>query len=154
MTEPYDSTEDTERHINQVAARLIDAQRNLMHRGFDHDRSKIHEPEKSMYDEYTPKLRALTYGSDEYKASLAAMGPALQHHYAHNSHHPEHYPNGINDMSLFDLIEMLCDWHAAVMRHADGDFTKSLEINRARFGISDQLFRVLVATAREMGWLE
>ena len=32
----------------------------------------------------------LTYGSDEYKACLTEMKPALDHHYAANRHHPEH----------------------------------------------------------------
>ena len=49
------------------------------------------------------------------------MGPALQHHYEDNCHHPEHYRNGIHDMNMVDLIEMLCDWRAAIKRyHPDG----------------------------------
>jgi hypothetical protein len=105
-----------------------------------------------MYDEFTPKLRDSTYGSDEYKGFLKDMGAALQHHYANNSHHPEHYPNGINGMSLLDVIEMLADWKAATSRHADGDIQKSLEINKARFGISDQLAEMLANTVKELGW--
>jgi hypothetical protein len=34
---------------------------------------------------------------------------ALVHHHTHNSHHPEHYPNGIYGMSDADLCEMVCD---------------------------------------------
>ena len=105
-----------------------------------------------MYDEFTPQLRDLVYGSDEYKECLKRMGPALAHHYANNTHHPEHYPNGINGMSLLDLIEMLADWKAAGMRHSTGSIEKSLEINRARFGMSDQLFEIFQNTVRELGW--
>jgi len=79
-------------------------------RARSHDASKLEAPEKEMYDEFTPRLRALTYGSDEYKECLKEMGAALKHHYENNSHHPEHFPDGINDMSLLDLIEMLADW--------------------------------------------
>lgn len=43
-------------------------------------------------------------GCDEYRACLREMKPALEHHYASNSHHPEHYSNGIQGMSLFDLL--------------------------------------------------
>ncbi len=32
-------------------------------------------------------------------------------HWAHNSHHPEHYPSS-NDMTQLDIIEMACDCHA------------------------------------------
>ncbi len=55
-----------------------------------HDRSKTESPEVECFDEYTPKLKGATYGSDEYKQWLAEMKPALDHHYAANRHHPEH----------------------------------------------------------------
>lgn len=96
----------------------------------------------------------VTYGSEKYLASLAELKPALEHHYAHNAHHPQHYPNGTNGMSLFDLVEMLMDWKATGERHAGGaDIVGFLEIGRARFGLSDQLFGILTNTARELGWL-
>lgn len=91
----------------------------------------------------TPKLAASTYGSDEYKQMLSQMQPALQHHYAHNRHHPEFYANGIDGMNLIDLLEMFVDWYAATRRHNDGDIYKSIEINRERFGMSDQLVQIL-----------
>jgi hypothetical protein len=105
-----------------------------------------------MYDEFTPKLKAMTYGSDEYKACLKEMGVALQHHYQSNTPHPEQFDNGVNGMSLIDLLEMLADWKAASLRHADGDILKSLEINKKRFGISDQLAEIFINTVHEMGW--
>lgn len=148
----YDSTQDTVRHIQQVVALLEKIVINIENRSACHDESKLHEPEKPMYDEFTPKLKESTYGSDEYKQFLVDMGAALKHHYENNSHHPEHYPNGINGMSLLDVIEMLADWKAAGMRHADGNIQQSLEINKARFGVSDQLFEILQNTVRELGW--
>jgi len=78
-----------------------------------HDLSKYFPPEEDTFRIYTPKLKMLTYGSDEYKAALVAMGPGLKHHYAVNSHHPEHYQNGVDDMSFTDIVEMFCDWVAA-----------------------------------------
>jgi hypothetical protein len=125
----------------------------LLVRGEDHDRSKLESPEVEMFDEATDRLRALEYGSGEYKAALVAMGPALTHHYEMNSHHPEHWSGGCRDMSLLDLMEMLCDWHAAGKRHATGSMEKSLEVNRKRFGLSDEMYDILSATALEMGFL-
>lgn len=87
----YDSTHDTLKHIRRVQELLIDAGLNLNWRGIVHDESKLEEPEKGMFDRATERLRGLTYGSDEYKASLKDLGPALRHHYLHNSHHPEHH---------------------------------------------------------------
>lgn len=148
----YDSRPDTEKHIETVRGFMSDVIGDLAARSLIHDGSKLDEPEKSMYDEFTPKLRGMTYGSDEYKECLKAMGPALQHHYAVNTHHPEHFENGVNGMSLLDLIEMLADWKAAGMRHADGNIEQSLEINRKRFGMSDQLFEIFKNTVKELGW--
>ena len=148
----YDSTDATKAHIKTVRELLERVRGNLMARQMAHDASKLSEPEKSMYDEFTPKLKASTYGSEEYKEFLKQMGSALQHHYQKNSHHPEHFDNGINGMSLLDLIEMVVDWKAASLRHADGDIRKSLEINRKRFNISDQLAEIFENTMREMGW--
>lgn len=152
MSEPYDSRPDTRAHITRVRQLMANIWGNIYDRADRHDASKLEDPERSMFDRYTPQLRALTYGSPEYKACLEAMGEALRHHYAHNSHHPEHYPDGIAGMSLLDVIEMLADWKAAGERHADGDLLASLEINRERFGISDQLHSILVNTVRELGW--
>ena len=149
----YDSRVDTMEHIETVQRYMRQAKENLGSRSFGHDASKLYDPEKAMFDEFTPKLRDLTYGTDEYKACIEAMGPALRHHYEHNSHHPEHYASGIAGMSLFDLVEMLCDWKAAGERHADGgDIRRSVAINRERFGISEQLEHVLLNTIEELEW--
>ena len=148
----YDSTMDTQEHILEVQHNLYEAIMIIERRAKFHDASKLRLPEKEMYDKFTPKLRELTYGSDEYKECLKKMGKALQHHYENNSHHPEHFPNGIGGMSLLDLIEMLADWTAAVTRHADGDLTESIRINTKRFGIDGQLAQILVNTIKEMGW--
>src|SRR4029077_13152266 len=82
---PYDSRPDTLTHIGEVRARLEVAIARLRKRQELHDLSKRREPEKSIFDEMTPKLRGSTYGSEEYKGFLKQMGEALQHHYTHNS---------------------------------------------------------------------
>jgi hypothetical protein len=74
------------------------------------------------------------------------MKPALDHHYAMNSHHPEHFATGIQGMSLLDVLEMLCDWKAATLRHNDGDIRRSIELNQKRFGYSDELKAILLNT--------
>lgn len=149
----YDSTNDTVNHIFVVRANIGIVMENLKQRAILHDETKLYPPEKPIFDEYTPKLRNSTYGSDEYKQFLEGMGEGLRHHYAHNRHHPEHYANGFDGMSLLDIVEMLCDWKAAAERHADGSLAKSLEINKTRFGLSEQLYGILVNTAKELGWL-
>lgn len=144
---------ETWAHINQVQRLLMEVIGGLQTRLLNHDKSKLEPPEVAIFAEYTPKLRGTTYGSEEYKRFLAEMKPALDHHYAKNSHHPEHFADGINGMDLLDLLEMLADWKAATMRHDDGDLRRSLAINKERFGIGDQLAAILENTARSMGWI-
>lgn len=149
---PHDSSTDTFSHIWKVQARIDEVREMLDERGTRHDASKLVEPEKSGYDELTIALKDCVYGSDEYRAALAEAKPVIDHHYAHNSHHPEHYPNGIAGMSLLDVIEMLCDWKAASERTKQGSIAASLVHNKQRFGIDDQLAAILENTVRELGW--
>lgn len=148
----HDSTEDTLDHIGKVQARLYEVTSNLIERGPRHDASKLQEPEKSGYDKLTADLKDIVYGSPEYKQALAEAKPVIDHHYAANSHHPEHYENGIAGMSLLDLVEMLCDWKAASERIKQGSIAQSLGHNRQRFQIDDQLAAILENTVKELGW--
>ena len=148
-----DSTLATLKHSRRVDELLLQLMAEIGLRVTKHDASKLEDPEKSTFDEFSPKLRDSTYGSDEYWSFLDAMKPALEHHYANNRHHPEHFENGVDGMTLVDLVEMLSDWKAATERHDDGDLEKSLEIQQKRFSLSDQLVSILRNTAREAGWL-
>ena len=146
--EKYDSYQDTLDHVHKVQKCLNLFAECLKQRARVHDQSKFEEPEKSKFDEVTPKLKNLTYGSQEYKESLEELKEALQHHYENNSHHPEYYENGVYGMDLLDLVEMFWDWYAASTRHNDGDIYKSIEINEERFEITDQLKQILFNTAK------
>jgi hypothetical protein len=148
----YDSRDDTIKHIRRVQELLDVAISDLTVRATNHDASKLESPEKEVFDEATPKLRSLTYGTKEYREALADMKPALDHHYAHNDHHPEHTKIGIDGMNLFSITEMLMDWIAATERHADGDIWDSLEINEKRFNISPQVMNLLRNTLEVMGY--
>lgn len=145
----YDSTEDTKNHIANVRKYILICMKELDNRAAKHDHDKIDDPtEKALFDEYTPKLKDCTYGSDEYKTYLEGLKKGLDIHYANNRHHPEHFENGIKGMNIVDLLEMICDWKAASERHADGDIFKSIEINQKRFGYSDDLKCILENTAQ------
>lgn len=147
----HDSKADTLQHIKRVNELLMTAASELLIRASKHDNSKLKIPEKELFDEFTPKLKKCTYGSDEYKEFLNELKVALEHHYRENSHHPEHFERGINGFDLFDLIEMFFDWKAATERHNDGDIRKSIEINKKRFGISEQICDIFRNTIDKMG---
>jgi hypothetical protein len=150
----YDSTPDTLRHSLRVAELMGELIKELLDRSVRHDLSKTREPERAVYDAVVPHLRATTYGSAEHRALVDAMGEGLQHHYAHNRHHPEHFADGIDGMTLVDVLEMLADWKAATERTTShGELADSLTINRERYGISPQLMNILTNTAHHFGWL-
>lgn len=158
MDHDYDSRPDTYKHIGRVRYFIEQVRQNLFLRSHNHDMSKLVEPELAAFDIATPKLADLEYGSEEYKQSLRELGPALQHHFENNDHHPEHYANGVNGMSLMALMEMLCDWRAAserVKQRTDdpekvSTFEAGLEHNFKRFNIDPQLASILRNTVREL----
>lgn len=152
MENNFDSSKETLLHIKRVNELLIGSAKELLDRAVVHDSSKLEDPEKKEFDRLTPKLKVLEFGSQAYKDSLTELGVALDHHYQNNSHHPQHYENGIDGMNLFDVLEMLLDWKAAGERHTTGDIYKSIEINKERFGMSDQLTQIFINTANYLNW--
>ena len=137
---------DTMRHIERVRNLMNLFIKEILSRQELHDQSKLVSPELEAFTKSTPKLANLTYGSDEYYAEKKNIDTAIQHHYAKNRHHPEHFKNGILDMTLLDLVEMFCDWKASSERHNDGNLRKSIEINGKRFNMSNDLIKIFENT--------
>lgn len=157
MSEPEVNEEDivasnlaTLKHVHTVRSLIYVMVEELDRRATNHDRSKFEEPEQSVFASTFQELGKTPYGTPEYEDLLRRVKPALDHHYANNRHHPEHWPHGIDDMTLIDLVEMLCDWKAATQRNKDGNIRKSVEHNAKRFGMSDQLRKIFENTVREM----
>lgn len=146
----YDSEAETLKHIKRVNELLINAVVELLNRAKKHDDSKLKSPEKELFDEFTPKLKNVVYGSEEYKEMLKELDLAIRHHYENNSHHPQYYEGGIDDMCLFDVIEMFLDWKAAGERDSGGNIFKSIEINAERFNLSPQLVSIFKNTAKKL----
>lgn len=144
MNKQSDHTIETLLHITHVINLLVAIQLELSQRMISHDRSKIHEPEDKLFANVIDKLKTTTYDSPEYHANLKAIAPAIEHHYQNNRHHPEHFEYGIDEMNLIDIVEMFCDWKAATYRHDDGNFRTSIDKNKIRFGMSEQLYQIFV----------
>lgn len=164
-----DVMRETVKHVRRVGNLMLDVVERLQRRAMEHDDSKFSPAEFDAFARETPALRSLTYGSDEYKAALARLGPALMCHYYGNRHHPEYFAmdnTGVHPdyeavvkdgrafakMDFLDLIEMLADWKAATERHADGSLRRSIEQNAARFGYDDKMKQLLTQTAERLGW--
>lgn len=141
---------ETFKHIHRVRHFLFLMMEELDRRAREHDASKLDSPEAEIFGEWTPELAKVEYMSPEYKVLMEKVRPATDHHYANNRHHPEHWPKGVEDMTLCDLVEMLCDWKAATERNKNGNIRTSIEKNTARYNLSPQLAQVMQNTVREM----
>lgn len=118
----------------------------LLWRSVIHDWTKYGWVESKGFFRTITKLKGSKYGSPGYQDLLDEIKPSLDHHYAHWSHHPQHFQGGYSEMSLEDLVEMFCDWRAAVRRHATGDIRKSIEHNKGRFGIHEDVCKIMENT--------
>lgn len=153
-TEVVDSRPATLFHSLRVGHFMTHIIKELVDRSVVHDLSKTEPPEVDGFNRATARLSSMAYGSPEYDASRAELAETLAHHYAHNAHHPEHRPNGINGMTLADLVEMLADWRASTERMGGtGDLRESIRINATRFKIEPQLAEILLNTAEHFGWI-
>jgi hypothetical protein len=148
--EELETSLQTWQHIDVIRKFLRIVSTELSMRGETHDRSKFDRAEVDAFTEFTPKLKATTYGSQEYRAYLAQMRPALDHHYGHNRHHPEFFAQGMRGMNLIDLLECFCDWWASSMRHADGDIRRSIDVNEKRFDMPEVLAEIFRNTVDDL----
>lgn len=143
---PTEHTQGVIDHKRMVGMYINIFVTEMVRRAIEHDFSKFSDEEAELFEKVTPILKKLTYGSQEYKDYLAMIKPAIDHHYKENSHHPEHYENGVDGMNLMDLVEMFCDWMGAVKRHENGDIQQSIVINQKRFQMNDQLVNIFKNT--------
>lgn len=135
------------RHIERVRNLLNRGIVELMKRGEIHDQVKMAEPELSVFMANKAKLEDMDYEGADYIESRRRLTAALEHHYAVSRHHPEHFPNGVNGMTLIDLFEMFVDWKAASELQQNGNILKSIAENKKRFNIDAQLTQILENTA-------
>ena len=134
------------KHKQRISEYLNFALLELNKRNAEHDLSKLTEIEMNGFKTIFPKKKHTSYYSNEYKEALQSLQPSIEHHYKNNSHHPEHFSNGINGMNLLDLIEMICDWVSAMETDNEEEINKNLQVNKRRFEIDEQLFSVLKNT--------
>ena len=102
----------------------------------------------SSLDKYAdlPGNSQKTKAEKEYEDKVLRYKPVFDHHYKYNRHHPEHYENCFEDMTLVDLVEMLCDWlgYKEYMT-----ITEAMNIcyqQMDRYHMSDDLRRILFNT--------
>lgn len=117
----------------------------------EHDNSKLKEPEISLF---SSNISVFTndneYLSVEYNELIKQIDEGIQRHYSKNRHHPEHFENGIDDMNLIDLLDMLFDWMASNKKYKNNyeEIEKMIKKQQDRFDISPQLINILLNTTK------
>ncbi len=139
-------------HNRFVASLLVELANALEKRAIVHDASKFSVDEFAGFVHINRIAREHEYGSPEYMASIVETD-AVALHYSRNPHHPEHYPNGIDDMTLLDIIEMVADWKAASETYGQTSLEDALAVHVERFGLRDEhlYFIRLIIEAMERG---
>jgi len=150
MNQEEQSIYDTHKHVQDVAANINKCIINLLHRSNAHDNSKFESPEREIFAAKNFRLKDVEFNSPEYKTLLQEVKPAIDHHYSKNSHHPQFHKNGVEDMDLMDIVEMLCDWSAAVKRNKNGNIRKSIEINAEKYNMPPMLRKILENTVKQL----
>lgn len=125
------------RHQRHVAHLLRELARELDRRAELHDLSVLELDEFEGRVNIQNIVRTYPYDSPEYRASLKGE-TSLQLHYQRNTHHPEHYPGGVSDMSLIDFIEAACDWLGASRTYKNTSFRDGIPEQVKRFKLEQQ----------------
>lgn len=136
------------RHQVLVRTYLLRLAHRLEERALTHDLSKFQLDEFAGFVKINQIARERPLDSPEYKASTQAE--AVRLHWSRNSHHPEFYPGGISEMSLLDLVEMVIDWWAASETYNQTTLAESLPIQRERFKMTKEQYRLIQLIAEEI----
>lgn len=138
------------KHKEKVSEAILLVSNEINKRTIKHDTSKITDDlERDYYSTFKDLLERTPYGSEEYKALLIQMQPALDSHYRNNPHHPEHFKEqGVTGMTLVDLVEMACDWAIEMMYDDEYKIKENLLQNQTRYGLSDDITKILENTIK------
>lgn len=128
-------------------ARYLEKEGATEHANLLRQRAIIHDESKmSCEDELHALARIIMDKStlkDPTKQLSQIRKDAIELHWKHNSHHPEHFKTPI-DMSKIDIMEMCCDWHARSTQYRT-DLIKYVNVQQeTRFHFPDWMFSEIV----------
>lgn len=143
--EQIETEEYIKGHISRVRRHIDTFIQLLIRRAENHDKSKLEEPELSWWKEMDKEPR-YSYGSEEYKQKIKRWNKVFKHHYQYNHHHPEHYEYGVSEMTLIDIVEMMCDWLGYKDTTTVTEALKVCDDQMARYNISEELRQIIFNT--------
>lgn len=125
-------------HVRRVQILTYEFLEKLLSSVIFHDKSKFNR------QEFDDLVAQEVSGKKEY----AKDDP----HYSFNPHHPEHYENGIDDMNLLTIVEMLSGWKVDA-EEQNRPFSEILKEYNQKYKVNDQLRKILENTAKQLNWL-
>ena len=137
-------------HPFNVGKLLMKINNEIMKRIIYHDHSKYSENELKEHidaDEDYERRGRPKFGTDERK-DYDKANPVIASHRKKERHHPEYHENGIEDMNLVDLMEMLCDWCERTPNSIER-LENTFEENCYNHKISSQVRRILENTVKD-----
>lgn len=143
--EQIETEEYIKGHISRVRRHIDTFIQLLIRRAENHDKSKLEEPELSWWKEMDKEPR-YPYGSEEYKQKIKRWNKVFKHHYQYNRHHPEYYEYGVSEMTLIDIVEMMCDWLGYKDTTTVTEALKVCDEQMARYDISEELRQIIFNT--------
>lgn len=133
------------KHKKSVKEKLNFLSEELADRAEHHDDSKLKKPEIGWLIEMD-KEPIFKYGTPEYFEKKKKWQKFFDHHYALNRHHPEHFIQGVQGMTLIDLCEYCCDIISYFAEMHPKQAIQTVEQQQSRFGFDEQLTQVLKNT--------
>lgn len=141
---------EIEHHRALVQVNLLQIADALRERAMLHDISKYNFDEFQSIVKIKTIARQFPYGSPEYEQGIKDNQEGLDKHLKRNRHHPEYHPNGVSDMGLIDLIEMICDWKAANRVRDDMRWNEATEVHIKRFNLTPQQIWLINLIIKEL----
>ncbi len=128
-------------------ARYLEEEGAVEHAQLLRERALIHDESKmSCEDELHALARIIMDKStlkDPTKQLSQIKKDAIELHWKHNTHHPEHFKTPI-DMSKIDIMEMCCDWHARSTQYKTNLMEYMNTQQEIRFHFPDWMFNEIV----------
>ncbi len=109
-------------HKTKMEEKLIKSSEELFKRAKEHDNDKLENKEiYQTYKKYFPELKKIPFGTREYfEFEKKNFAKAHQIH-AQNRHHFYSRKNTLDDINLFDLIEVVIDISESAKQYGNED---------------------------------
>lgn len=112
-------------------------------------RANLHDISKLTSEEFDGFAKSIYYLKGPWGQEarppeiLKRLKQSLVTHYAYNDHHPEYFQNGMKDMDLIQMLELIVDWRAAMIGQGNHDIEETLRVGQERFKYPDYVKDIL-----------